>query len=126
MRIVSKAEATGPGPDGDLEYFTGHVSHLRLHAPEGAHTSNVSVVCFDAGVRGSWHTHSGGQVIHVLEGEGLIQLRGEEPVRVQTGDTICIDAGEEHWHGAAEGSELAHMAISWGSIAWLEKAEARD
>ncbi len=124
MRIFTKAEATGPAPDGDLEHFTGHVTHLRLHAPEGEHPSNVSVVRFDPGVRGSWHTHSGGQAVHVLEGEGLIQLRGEEPVVLREGDTACVEAGEEHWHGAADGGPMAHMAISWGGIAWLEKPEA--
>src|SRR5581483_9281292 len=110
MRVITKTEACGPAPDGDLEYFTGHVTHLRLHAPDGAHPSNVSVVRFDCGVRGSWHTHSGGQVVHVLEGEGLVQARGEPVVRLRPGDTVCLDAGEEHWHGAASGSELAHMA----------------
>jgi quercetin dioxygenase-like cupin family protein len=124
MKVIRRDEAVGPGPDGDLERFTGHVSHLRLWAPPAdAQSSNVSVVRFDRGVRGSWHTHSGGQLIHVLEGEGVIGLRGADPVRLGPGDSVALEPGEEHWHGTAPGAELAHMAISYGSLTWLEGPE---
>ncbi len=53
-----------------------------------------------AGSRCQWHTHEIIQIIHVVEGGGWIQVRGEEPARLEEGDTVVARPGEEHWHGA--------------------------
>ena len=39
-------------------------------------------------------------------------------------DIVVIDPGEEHWHGAAPGTDGEHLAINAGSeTTWLESSE---
>nr|WP_246211132.1 cupin domain-containing protein [Phytoactinopolyspora alkaliphila] len=73
-----------------------------------------------AGSRGHWHRHADGQVVHVVQGAGLVGRRGEDPLQVTTGDIVWIEPDEEHWHGSAAGSDLAQLAYSFGAITWLE------
>ena len=72
------------------------------------------------GSRGHWHRHSEGQLVHVVSGRGYVGRRNEEPLAIDEGDTIWIEPDEEHWHGSAEGVELAQLAVSFGAITWLE------
>ena len=37
-----------------------------------------------------------------------------------------IPAGEEHWHGAAPGSYLLHLAVSVGDTDWLDAVSDED
>tara|TARA_B100000161_G_scaffold62058_1_gene41525 strand:- start:624 stop:821 length:198 start_codon:yes stop_codon:yes gene_type:complete len=52
-------------------------------------------------------------------------LRNKAPQTINTGDTIWIPPGEEHWHGASATNSMTHIAIQEelnGSVAeWLEK-----
>jgi len=81
------------------------------------------VVSFEAGARTSWHRHSQGQVLFVLEGRGRVGARGEESAELVSGDFVYAPPGEEHWHGAAEGSSVSHVALSFGETEWLEPVE---
>ena len=39
------------------------------------------------------------------------------------GDLVIIEAGDEHWHGAAPGGDGVHLAINLGSdTTWLESS----
>jgi len=35
----------------------------------------------------------------------------QEEVRIEPGDVVLIPAGERHWHGAAAGMDMTHLAI---------------
>lgn len=83
----------------------------------------MNTVYFSPGARTYWHSHEGGQVIHVASGEGFVAQRGEEPVRVRKGDTVWTPPGEVHWHGAGDDSFLVHVAVSLGETQWLEEVE---
>lgn len=78
-------------------------------------------VFFAPSARTYWHTHEAGQILEVKVGSGWICDRGGQPRRIQVGDVIVCDAGTEHWHGAAEGSCMAHLAISLGVTSWKEE-----
>ena len=76
------------------------------------------LVAFETGARTHWHRHTGGQVLHVLEGRGRTQVRGQAAVELGPGDIVSVPADEEHWHGAAEGATMTHLAISLGTTEW--------
>lgn len=40
-----------------------------------------------------------------------VQSRGGEVVEIAAGQTVVCPPGEEHWHGAAPDSFMAHLAI---------------
>ncbi|GII92791.1 cupin domain-containing protein [Sinosporangium siamense] len=79
----------------------------------------TALIRLDPGSRGHWHFHADGQVIHVLRGTGLVGRRDAEPLQIAAGDTVWIEPGEEHWHGASS-EGLAQFAFSFGPITWLE------
>jgi quercetin dioxygenase-like cupin family protein len=68
-------------------------------------------VHFAPGARTAWHRHPHGQVLHVLEGEGLVQRKGGEVEAIRAGDTVWIEPGEWHWHGAAPRTFMTHLAV---------------
>jgi quercetin dioxygenase-like cupin family protein len=71
----------------------------------------VNVVRFAPGARNAWHSHAGGQTLHITEGRGLVQSRGGEVIEVRPGDTIHTPPGEWHWHGAAPDHFMTHLAM---------------
>ena len=112
------------------EYFTGRVwQDPVIEAPEPARVRALKVT-FEPGARTAWHTHPLGQTIHVLSGVGLVGLRGQAPQVIRPGDTVWFAPGEEHWHGAAPGSMMCHLAMqeaAEGRVAdWLEQVSDAD
>lgn len=111
-------------------YFTGTVwQDPIISAPDPARL-NALRVRFEPGARTAWHTHPLGQTLHVIEGAGLIALRGETPRHIRSGDTVWIPLGVEHWHGAGPETGMAHIAMQEaldGSAAdWLEHVSDAD
>lgn len=100
-----------PAPEA---YFTGEVWMERQ-------AEGVLRVTFIPGARTAWHTHPQGQTLIVLSGVGWVQKRGAAALTMTAGDVVQIDAGEEHWHGAAPDSLMQHMAINAGETVWLAK-----
>jgi quercetin dioxygenase-like cupin family protein len=78
------------------------------------------VVAFEAGVRNSWHSHSGGQILYVLDGVGRVGTRDGAVAEVRVGDLVEAPPDEEHWHGASEHEAMTHLALSFGEPAWFE------
>lgn len=112
------------------EYFTGRVwQEPVIEAPEPARVRALRVT-FEPGARTAWHTHPLGQTLHVLSGVGLVGLRGEAPRVIRPGDTVWFAPGEEHWHGAAPGTMMCHLAMQEaqdGQVAdWLEPVSEED
>ena len=122
MRLTTRDEAR-QGQPGDDDHFTGPVSLRALHRTEQPNPVSVALVRFETGVRNHWHSHGGGQLLHVVEGEGWVQGRGEAPTRVRPGDSVSTDPGEEHWHGAGTEGSMAHVAVTIGDTTWLEPSD---
>ncbi|MGW2225212.1 (R)-mandelonitrile lyase [Streptomyces formicae] len=96
---------------GPAEHFTGTVWLDEIAAPEPPSRLRMFSVHFAPGARTAWHTHPHGQVLHVTEGEGLVQ-RAEGPVElIRAGDTVWIEPGERHWHGAGPRTFMTHLAV---------------
>jgi quercetin dioxygenase-like cupin family protein len=85
----------------------------------------VNRVSFEPGARTAWHTHPVGQGLHVQAGLGRVQLKGGPVQEIRPGDSVWIEAGEVHWHGAAPGHTMVHLAMqetdaSGLDVVWLE------
>lgn len=116
---INRGREPGTTSDQRTATFTGEVwADPVLAKTDGVVVANVF---FTPGARTHWHTHARGQVLVVTSGEGRAQTRnGGGGGRLTAGDVVWIPPGEEHWHGAAPGSSLLHMAISLGDADWLE------
>jgi quercetin dioxygenase-like cupin family protein len=122
--IVTRAPGQ-PTKRGPAEYFTGVVWLDDLGAATGAGGVRIVRVTFEPGARTAWHTHPHGQTLHILSGLGRIQRAGGEPVEVRPGDTVWFEPGEKHWHGAAPGHGMVHLAVqqadaSGSAATWME------
>jgi quercetin dioxygenase-like cupin family protein len=123
MRIA-KAGRTGAPTEERGPTFTGRVwADPVLGAADGVMVNNVF---FEPGARTFWHTHDVAQVLSVLAGEGRVQSRDGSGSTLAAGDVVHIPAGEEHWHGAAPGSYLLHLAVSVGTTNWLDAVSDAD
>ena len=101
--------------------FTGPVSIQWLLADETAKQLGMLMVRFGKGVRNKFHSHTTDQVLFVTSGKGIVATE-QEQVEIQPGDIVHIAAGEKHWHGATEDSEMSHLAIeaAGGELTQLE------
>jgi quercetin dioxygenase-like cupin family protein len=110
MEVSGAAER--PVTRGPGEWFTGEVWLDEIAVLPEPGLARALRVHFTPGARTAWHVHPRGQILHIVEGVGRVQ--GEEgPVRqVRPGDTVVIAPGERHWHGAAPGHLMCHLAIS--------------
>jgi quercetin dioxygenase-like cupin family protein len=122
MTEILHLEAAG-WEGADPKTFTGRARVKRMG---GAGTSPVVKayrVAFEPGARTHWHTHSGPQLLVVLEGRCLIQRWGAPVERAEAGDLVHIPPGEKHWHGAGADGPTTHIAINLDAeTTWMEPA----
>jgi quercetin dioxygenase-like cupin family protein len=81
---------------------------MASSAPKSVHVLRVS---FEPSARTAWHTHPFGQTLHILSGVARLQKSGEPITEAYPGDTVWIEAGERHWHGASAERSMVHIAI---------------
>ena len=80
-------------------------------------------VTFEEGSRTNWHTHNDSQLLFGLSGRCVVVDRDGNELLLEPGDVVVIEAGLEHWHGAAPGEAGAHLAINVGTeTTWLESS----
>jgi len=118
-----KAFDAGDVPFGpaDPRNFVGAARVKRLPVVDGPQPVVVFLVEFQPSGRTNWHTHSGPQVLLVVEGRGLVQKWGEPVRTIAAGDAITIEPNEKHWHGATPDSTMSHFAINLNfTTQWLE------
>jgi quercetin dioxygenase-like cupin family protein len=106
------------------DWFTGTVwQDPIIEAPAPARL-RAALVTFEPGGRTNWHTHPLGQTLHVVSGLGRVQTWGGPLREIRPGDTVWIPPGEKHWHGAAPGNTMVHMAMQEAldgkAVDWLE------
>ena len=106
MRVTQvHEEAAVSGGD---EYFVGEVSVQPIAGPDEG--IDIVVVRFSPGARTYLHTHDVPQVLHCIEGTGILATEQERNV-VNPGDIVYVPAGEVHWHGAPYDNSFAHLSI---------------
>lgn len=108
MEITRSRPDSEPGP---AERFTGTVWLDELASPAPPARMRAYSVHFTPGARTAWHRHPFGQVLYVMEGEGRTQREGGPVEILRAGDTVHIDPGERHWHGAGPSTFMTHLAM---------------
>ena len=98
---------------GAAQNFNGHVAVDMKAAGESRKHGSVGMVDFAPGARTAWHTHPVGQLLIVTEGVGWVQEEGQPRREIKAGDVVWIEAGVKHWHGAAQGNGMRHLAIAY-------------
>lgn len=106
MKVIPiSPDATRPAGD---DYFIGEV---RVQPVVGAADGlDIVVVRFSASARTYLHSHDVPQVLHCIEGTGILATEHQRNV-VGPGDIVHVPAGEVHWHGASEDSVFVHLSI---------------
>lgn len=107
------------------KYFIGQSYLAMLTQLNGVGVANVT---FEPDCRNNWHIHhgdkGGGQILLVIGGRGWYQEWGKEAQELHARDVVAIPVGVKHWHGAAQNSWFAHVAIEVPgentSNEWLE------
>jgi quercetin dioxygenase-like cupin family protein len=114
VEIITRSDALHGDVVQNRSTFNGdvHIKMIRELTEPGI--GRINVVRFEPGVRNAWHAHSGGQVLHVIEGECLFQIEGGDIAVLQVGDSVFSEPGETHWHGASDSTRMAHLAITFG------------
>lgn len=116
--VFSKGELMAASPN-----FTGDAWLEMFVTADDSMDCTVANVTFAPGVRNSWHSHPGGQILLCTSGKGYYQEK-DAPIRtLSPGDVVKIAPDVVHWHGAAPDSEFTHIAIgtqiSKGPAEWL-------
>jgi len=105
------------------EHFTGNVAIKMLVPADGPDRASVGLVTFAPGARTAWHTHPLGQTLIVTAGVGRVQRWGGPIQEIRAGDVVHIPPNTRHWHGAAPGSSMTHIAMQEAAagktVEWL-------
>ena len=109
MEIARNGQPLRPGT---TEMFTGAVWMEPL-ATGGVPGGELQIlkVRFSPGARTHWHSHPRGQVLHIADGVGRVQERGEAVHEIGQGDTVATQADVWHWHGAGPTTFMTNIAI---------------
>ncbi len=108
MEIIRSRPQTTSAPP---EWFTGRAFIDGITPTDADSRMRAYRVHFSPGARTAWHTHPHGQILHVLDGVGLVGRRGGPTEEIRAGDTVRIDPGEDHWHGADGSNFMTHLAL---------------
>lgn len=111
------------------QYFTGKtwIAPLTKDTSLNVPLANVT---FEPGCRNNWHSHTGGQLLIVVGGEGLYQERGKPARHLKAGDIVEIAPNVEHWHGATANSWFSHLYTNGNPASnennWLKPVTDED
>ena len=114
----------------DTPNFTGDAWLEMFVTKADSMDCTVGNVTFAPGVRNSWHSHPGGQILICTSGEGRYQEKGKPVQVLRPSDVVKIAPNVVHWHGAAPDSRFTHIAVgpqqSKGGAVWLEPVTDKE
>ena len=80
---------------------------------------SVSLVHFYDGARTYLHTHPGGQILLILQGNAEVEsVTTGIAKKLGPGDIVQFAPDEVHWHGAAPETDMTHLSIAFGETKW--------
>jgi quercetin dioxygenase-like cupin family protein len=103
-----RLESASPPPHPEV--FSGSVHMQALTSSGDSPGIELMAVFFDAGARTKPHVHVVDQVLHVVEGEGIVATETERQV-IKVGDVLTIPRGLWHWHGATPTTPMCHISL---------------
>ncbi|UVO50759.1 carboxymuconolactone decarboxylase family protein [Sphingomonas sp. SUN019] len=121
LQVVAPGQSPSPAP---ARNFTGSAVVTSAFRGTGDARLGGATVTFQPGARTNWHVHPLGQLLVVTAGEGRVQVKGGRVQVIRAGDTVWTGPGIKHWHGAAPGQAMTHIAVSeavnGASVTWME------
>ena len=112
------------GNKGSAELFTGNAYNYGLVPMDSTYTTLVGNVYFEPSARSNWHTHPGGQILIITDGEGYHQIEGEPIQVLHKGDVVQCPPHTRHWHGASPNTGMQQLYIvpntEKGVVDWME------
>jgi quercetin dioxygenase-like cupin family protein len=99
------------------EWFDGKVEMEAIFedAERGVRQGRVH---FHDGGRTHWHLHTGSQVLYFVAGEGMVEDHDGTVLECSAGDIVHVEPGAQHRHGARDGHDATHIAITLGESIW--------
>lgn len=112
------------------DWFTGDAFLYPLVAKDHNNDFSAGNVMFEPGARTIWHIHPKGQVLIVIDGDGIYQEKGKPAQSIKAGDVVKVPENTEHWHGATATSKMAHINITnykgEENVVWLTPVSEED
>ncbi len=109
-RFPSLADQDHAPYNGASREFEGEVTLQRLVTSQESGQVELLAVWFSVGARTRPHVHDVDQVLHIVEGQGIVADEREKLV-VSSGQVITVPAHAWHWHGATPKSPMCHISI---------------
>ncbi len=117
MLHVTTLDETQAKPDL-RPWFEGTVRTRMLVDIERSRELELLAVYFSAGARTRPHIHEGDQVLHFVQGKGIVATETERKL-CSAGDIVTVGGGTWHWHGATREHAMCHISIRRpGSTNW--------
>jgi quercetin dioxygenase-like cupin family protein len=117
MLHVTKLDETQAKPDSGRS-FEGSVRTRKLVGNEQSKELELLAVYFSAGARTRPHIHEKDQVLHFVQGKGIIATETERKT-CSVGDIVTVPGGTWHWHAATRDQAMSHISIRQpGSTNW--------
>lgn len=105
-------EPFAPSAKNPPEQFAGDVWVDMIAVPhESDQRMSVALVKFAPGARTAWHSHARGQYLRVTQGIARFGQRDGTIIEVHPGQTLYTPPGQDHWHAAAGGTFMEHIAM---------------
>ena len=118
IRRLSEHSVEGSAP----KTFTGQATIVRMDDVNRDPDINIYRDRFQPTARTAWHSHSGPQILLILEGLCYLQREGNSTQELSAGDVARIDPGERHWHGASPTGPMIHLPVNINlTTAWFEQ-----
>ena len=122
--------------DHDVQSHGELSDRLRPHVEGGVRFQHFSSpfdpgpavfsVHFDAGGRTRPHVHHSGQVMYIVDGEGIVADEKGSHV-VHPGDVVTVRPEEWHWHGATPDRAMSHFVVQMAQAEDIDwDVEERD
>lgn len=128
---TNQTEAIFPkGKAGPSSNFTGKAWNFGLVVSDSIYNTLVGNVYFEPGARSNWHTHPGGQILIITDGEGYHQIKGRTRQKLKKGDVVKCPPNVMHWHGASLNVGMQQMYIvpntEKGIVTWMEPVTDKE
>ena len=101
-----------PGQKLPDDAFTGNAFLTPLVPRDKNNDFTVGSLIYEPGTRSFWHTHPKGQILIIIEGEGLYQEKGKPVRAIKKGDVVIAPENVAHWHGATATNKMIDIAIT--------------
>ncbi len=92
--------------------FTGDAFLSPLVGRDKNNDFTVGSLIYEPGTRSYWHSHPKGQILIIIEGEGIYQEKGRPARAIKKGDVVVAPENVPHWHGASATIRMVDIAIT--------------